>query len=78
MITYHLFGFGRLDLSESKYAGVSELADEADSKSVDGNIVWVQVPSPAVINSSSVSAEEFFVVKKILLNLYFFFIFFDK
>ncbi len=29
-------------------AGVSELADEADSKSVDGNIVWVQVPSPAV------------------------------
>ncbi len=28
-------------------AGVSELADEADSKSVDGNIVWVQVPSPA-------------------------------
>ena len=46
------------------HAGVSELADEADSKSVDGNIVWVQVPSPAVINSSSVSAEEFFVVKK--------------
>ena len=29
------------------WAGVSELADEADSKSVDGNIVWVQVPSPA-------------------------------
>mgnify|MGYP006879770159 CR=1 FL=1 len=24
-------------------AGMSELADEADSKSVDGNIVWVQV-----------------------------------
>ena len=23
---------------------MSELADEADSKSVDGNIVWVQVP----------------------------------
>ena len=30
-----------------KYAGVSELADEADSKSVDGNIVRVQVPPPA-------------------------------
>ena len=28
-------------------AGMSELADEADSKSVDGNIVWVQVPPPA-------------------------------
>ncbi len=30
-----------------KNAGVSELADEADSKSVVGNNVWVQVPSPA-------------------------------
>ena len=29
------------------HAGMSELADEADSKSVDGNIVWVQVPLPA-------------------------------
>ncbi len=29
-------------------AGLSELADEADSKSVDGNIVWVQVPWPAL------------------------------
>ena len=28
-------------------AGLSELADEADSKSVDGNIVRVQVPPPA-------------------------------
>lgn len=26
---------------------MSELADEADSKSVGGNVVWVQVPSPA-------------------------------
>ena len=24
------------------------MADEADSKSVDGNIVWVQVPPPAL------------------------------
>lgn len=30
------------------HAGVSELADEADSKSVDGNIVRVQVPPPAL------------------------------
>ena len=29
-------------------AGLSELADEADSKSVGGNIVRVQVPQPAV------------------------------
>ena len=29
-------------------AGMSELADEADSKSVGGNIVRVQVPLPAV------------------------------
>ena len=28
-------------------AGVSELADEADSKSVCGNAVRVQVPPPA-------------------------------
>ena len=26
---------------------MSELADEADSKSVGGNVVWVQVPLPA-------------------------------
>ena len=29
---------------------MSELADEADSKSVDGNIVRVQVPQPAYGN----------------------------
>ncbi len=27
--------------------GVSELADEVDSKSISGNGVWVQVPPPA-------------------------------
>ena len=31
---------------------MSELADEADSKSVVGNNVWVQVPSPAVYNGN--------------------------
>ncbi len=29
-----------------KFAGVAKLVDAADSKSVDGNIVWVQVPLP--------------------------------
>ena len=29
------------------YAGVSELADETDSKSVVSNGVWVRVPPPA-------------------------------
>ena len=29
------------------FAGMMELADMADSKSVDRNIVWVQVPLPA-------------------------------
>ena len=32
----------------SKSAGVSESADEADSKSVAREGVWVQVPSPAL------------------------------
>ena len=36
----------------SQDADVSRLvgmADEVDSKSIDGNIVWVQVPQPALL-----------------------------
>ena len=45
------------------------MADEADSKSVVGNHVWVQVPSPAVINldftrCSEVSNQK--VIKKVI------------
>ena len=29
------------------YAGVAKLAYAADSKSVEGNLMWVQVPPPA-------------------------------
>ena len=36
------------------------MADAADSKSVDGNIVWVQVPSPAF--EEEVSEGTFFFV----------------
>ena len=35
-------------LTDVVRAGLSELADEADSKSVGGNIVRVQVPQPAL------------------------------
>ena len=37
-------------------AGVMELADVTDSKSVDGDIVWVRVPPPAP-NGRRVSFE---------------------
>ncbi len=36
-------------LPTTKSAGVLELADETDSKSVGGNTVWVRPPSPAPI-----------------------------
>ena len=32
---------------DESFAGVSELADETDSKSVVSNGVWVRVPPPA-------------------------------
>lgn len=34
---------------KSKYAGVLELVDGADSKSVVSNGVWVRVPPPAPV-----------------------------
>ena len=46
------------------------MADEADSKSVGGNTVWVQVPLPAV---NSLNFKEFFAFLNLLhdrLNLY--------
>ena len=39
---------------------MSELADEADSKSVDGNIVRVQVPQPALNESGLALLGHFF------------------
>lgn len=51
-------------------AGMSELADEADSKSVDGNIVWVQVPLPAYKRPqvSNRKSEIFFLRHIVFLN----------
>ena len=51
-------------------AGMSELADEADSKSVDGNIVWVQVPLPAYKNLRfpTGNLRSFFFATHIFLN----------
>ena len=52
-------------------AGLSELADEADSKSVGGNIVRVQVPQPALNlepetqGISRVSGSFFYAIKKL-------------
>ena len=37
-----------VNITDVASAGLSELADEADSKSVGGNIVRVQVPLPAL------------------------------
>ena len=39
--------FSCVNITNVVRAGLSELADEADSKSVGGNIVRVQVPQPA-------------------------------
>ena len=39
--------FNACDIISIVLAGVLELADETDSKSVGGNVVWVQVPPPA-------------------------------
>ncbi len=40
--------FPCVNITDVVRAGLSELADEADSKSVGGNIVRVQVPQPAL------------------------------
>ena len=47
---------------------MSELADEADSKSVDGNIVRVQVPPPAAYKYDGFGTKPsyFFYVSKAL------------
>ena len=44
------------------------MADEADSKSVVGNHVWVQVPSPAVSNKENFGFPCFFIVYQIQLS----------
>jgi hypothetical protein len=55
-----------------QYAGVSELADEADSKSVVGNNVWVQVPPPAFDEKTcrAVVLQVFLSVKMVMTSAY--------
>ena len=36
-----------ISTKRNKYAGMSELADDADLKSVGVKTVWVQIPLPA-------------------------------
>ena len=43
-------------------AGVAELADAADSKSADREVVWVRVPPPAFISSGRKSLIKGFPV----------------
>ena len=61
---------------------MSELADEADSKSVGGNIVWVQVPLPALKNVDfkgvihpydSMSNQIFLRLKRCFFEYFFFY-----
>ena len=49
-------------------AGMSELADEADSKSVGGTIVRVQVPPPALKKEVAFIKASFFFYRKSPLN----------
>ena len=53
----------------TRYAGVLELADETDSKSVASNGVWVQVPPPAP-NEKRASSMLFFyfILRKVGLE----------
>ena len=48
--------------NNKRFAGVLELADETDSKSVVRKDVWVQVPPPAPQNSRSYMASGVFHV----------------
>ena len=43
----------------SMYAGMSELADETDSKSVIREGVWVQVPLPALLHQHFLNISTF-------------------
>ena len=45
-VTFCMINYETVDMSDTTCRRVG-MADEADSKSVVGNHVWVQVPSPA-------------------------------
>ena len=58
MVKYPCCPIGR----PTAYAGVMELADVTDSKSVDGDIVWVRVPPPAPKRTASLADAVLFAV----------------
>ena len=54
-----------VNITDVASAGLSELADEADSKSVGGNIVRVQVPQPALnLKPGESDGFRFFIIWK--------------
>ena len=57
-----MFLFLCYTISVIKFAGVSELADETDSKSVIRKGVWVRVPLPAPF--LELTFVSFFIVKQ--------------
>lgn len=54
-----------LEFTSIKYGDVMELADVADSKSADSDIVWVRLPpSPPIRDTKHFDVWCFFIYKK--------------
>ena len=51
---------------DDRYAGVAELADAQASGACGSNIVWVQVPSPALSLVSRDTYKAFFLYRKFM------------
>lgn len=49
-------------ISTAHYAEVAELVDAPDSKSGDGDIVWVRVPPPVPLKSDDITFQLFNII----------------